>query len=62
MEDYWIQHVRPELMKKCVREIDTIIHTIFQQHTGVNMKTWSEIAKERVRLPIRLKGCGLKKV
>ena len=53
MGDYWIWHMRPDLTEKCSQRIDVGIHTIFQQCIRVNVETWSDIAKERVRLPTR---------
>ena len=35
---------------------------IFTHCVGVNTENWSDTAKERVRLPIRHKGCGLREV
>ena len=60
MGDYWIRHVRPDLTEKFAQGIDKGISAIFQRCIGVNTECWSDIAKERLRLPIRLKGCGLR--
>ena len=55
MGDYWIRHVRLDLTEKFSRGTDEGISAIFQKCTGVNMGSWSNLAKERLRLPIRLK-------
>ena len=60
MGDYWMRHVRPDLTEKFARGIDEGINAIFRRCIGVNTESWSDIAKERLRLPIRLKGCGLR--
>ena len=58
--DYWIRHVRPDLTEKFVKGINKGISAIFQQCIGVNRERWSNIGKRRLRLSIRLKGCGLR--
>ena len=60
MGDYWIRHVRLNLTEKFARGIDKGVSAIFQQCVGVNTECWSDIAKERLRLPIRLKAYGLR--
>jgi hypothetical protein len=60
MGDYWIRHMRPYLTEKFLRGIDEGISAIFRPCIDVNTKSWSDIAKERLRLPIRLKGYGLR--
>ena len=58
MGDYWIRHVRPDLTEKFAKGINKGISAIFQRCIEVNTECWSKIAKERLRLPIRLTGCG----
>ena len=60
MGDYWIRHVRPDLTKSFAEGIDAGVRKIFTHCVGVNTENWSDAAKERVRLPIRHKGCGLR--
>ena len=60
MGDYWIQHVLPDLTEKFAKGIDKGISAIFQRCIGFNTERWSDIAKERLRLHIRLNGCGLR--
>ena len=59
MGDYWIRHVRPDMTERFAQGIDVGVKAIFQQCVGVKVNTWSDVAKERVRLPLCLKGCGL---
>ena len=60
MGDYWIRHVRPDLTERFSQGIDEGIETILQQCVGMNTATWSDIAKDKFRLPVCLKGCGLR--
>ena len=59
MGDYWIRHVRPDMTERFSQGIDAGVKAIFQQCVVLNVNTWSDIAKERVRLPLCLKGCRL---
>jgi hypothetical protein len=61
IEDYWIRHVRPDLIEKIAKGIDKINSAIYKHWIGFNTKTWSSSVKMRPRLPICVKGCGLMK-
>ena len=60
MGDYWLRHVRPDYTREFAKAIDAGIKSLFQTCVGVNISSWSAIAMERMRLPINLKGCGLR--
>ena len=60
MGDYWIRHVRPDLTETFAEGVDAGVQKLFKHCVGVNTETWSEVARERMRLPIRHKGCGLR--
>ena len=53
--------MRPDLIDNFTKGIEKGISTIFQQCIGVTTVSWSIIAKERLRLTICLKRCGLRK-
>ena len=58
--DYWLRHLRPDYTEEFATEIDAGIRKLLQACIGVNIDSWSDIAKERMRLPIRYKGLGLR--
>ena len=60
MGDYWLRHVRPDYTEDFVRGIDDRVDQLFQMCNGIDTSSWSDFAKERIRLPINLKGCGLR--
>ena len=61
MGDYWLRHVRPDLTLAFATAIDAGIASLLQMCTGTDITAWSAIAQERCRLPIRMKGCGLRR-
>jgi len=60
MGDYWIRHVRPDLTKEFAEGVDEGLSELLRHCVGINTDLWSDTAKERMRLPIRHKGCGLR--
>ena len=60
MGDYWLRHVRPDYTADFAHGIDQGVLSLVQTCVGVNIDTWSDFARERMRLPMRLKGCGLR--
>ena len=60
MGDYWLRHIRPDQTEEFAREIDEGLNTLFQMNVGIDTETWSEFARERTHLPIKLKGCDLR--
>ena len=54
--DYWLRHVRPDWTESFARGIDGGIQSLFETCAGISLDTWSDYAKERIRLPIRYKG------
>jgi len=59
MGDYWLRHVRPDFTKEFAAGIDEAMAQLLQTCIGMDTSTWSSIAKQRLRLPIRMKSCGL---
>ena len=60
MGDYWLRHVRPDLTLDFATAIDSGVATLLQTCTGTDITAWSRVAQERVKLPMRMKGCGLR--
>ena len=58
--DYWTRHVRPDWTEEFASEIDDEVDELLKTCVGVDAKTWSFFAKERLRLPMSLRGCGLR--
>ena len=59
--DYWLRHIRPDWTAEFASGVDESIHELVQMCMGINTNTsWSDIAKERARLPVRLRGLGLR--
>jgi len=59
--DYWLRHLHPNLTEDFASGVDESIHELVQMCMGINIDTsWSNIAKERARPPIRMKGLGLR--
>ena len=61
MGDYWLWHVIPSMTREFAETIDDGIFNLFQTYTDMAISSWSTFAKERIRLPIKLKGCGLRR-
>jgi hypothetical protein len=57
--DYWLRHIRPDYTEDFANAIDAAIRTLFQACIGMNINLWSDIAMERMWLPIRYRGLGL---
>ena len=60
MGDYWLRHCNPSLTSEFAQEIDAGVDDLFELCSGMDTSTWTATAKERFRLPIRFKGCGLR--
>ena len=60
MGDYWLRHVRPDYTEAFAQGIDEGILSLVQTCVGVDIASLTEIGRERMRLPIRFKGCGLR--
>ena len=60
MEDDWLRHVCPDYTEEFVAGIDEATAQLLQTCIGMDTALWSPIAKQRLRLPIRMKGCGLR--
>ena len=62
MGDYWLRHVRPDYTWECVEGIDAGVNSLLKTCTRIYIDSWTVIAKEKMRLPIKNKGCGLREV
>lgn len=62
MGDYWIRHLPPQQTDTFAEGIDKGIMSVLKTCVGVDPSSWNDIALERLRLPIRYKGCGLRQL
>ena len=60
MGDYWLRHIRPDFTEDFTKGIGKGILDLFKTTIGINTANWSTHATERVRLPLRMKGCRLR--
>ena len=58
--DYWLRHIDPRLTEEFSASIDEDIYGVVEKAFGIRINSFSDIARERMRLPIRNKGCGLR--
>ena len=56
MGDYWLWHIRPDFTEDFAKGILELFDTTI----GINTAKWLAHATERIRLPLKIKGCGLK--
>ena len=55
-----MRHIRLDLTRQFARKIDEDTHSLPSRSIGVDMNTWSNFSRKRLRLPIRFRGCGLR--
>eukprot|EP00957_Ditylum_brightwellii_P204132 15337865-Ditylum_brightwellii.AAC.1 len=60
--NYLCRHVSPLLTADFSRSLDNGIQAVMTTATGVQWAELSDEAKERLRLPIRHRGCGLRQL
>ena len=60
MGDYWLRHIRLNFTEDFTKGINKGILELFKTTIGINTANWSTHATERVRLPLRMKGCRLR--
>ena len=60
MGDYWLRHVRPAYTENIAADMDRATSELLQTYIGIDTTMWSPIAMQRLRLPVRMKGCGLR--
>ena len=53
MEDYWLRHMFAKGTNKGILEL-------FETTIGINTDDWFAHSAERIRLPLTIKGCGLR--
>ena len=59
--DYWLRHIRPDLTEEFSKGIDKGILKLFETTTiRINTVDWSDHVTERMKLPLRMKGCGFR--
>ena len=59
MGGYWLRHIRPDFTEDFSKGIDKgIIEELFETTIGINAADWSDHARGRMKLPIRMNGCG----
>ena len=56
--DYWTRHIRPDFTDDFTKDIDEAVMGLVQMSTGLNFDSLPDFVKERIRLPICMKGCG----
>ena len=62
MGDYWLRHAGPNFMEEIAKGVDKGVLELFETTLGINTADWSAHATERIRLPLRMKGCGLREM
>ena len=60
MGDYWLRHIRPDFTEEFAASVDEGVNALFKMCAGINTDDWSNFARERMRLPIKMKGCELR--
>ena len=58
--DYWSRHIRPDFTDDFTNVIDNAVMSLVKMSTGLNFDSLPEFVKERIRLPICMRGCGLR--
>ena len=57
--NYWVCHLPPDITEKIYKMVDRDVVDITMLTTQIDTNKLSDITKERMRLPVRFKGCGL---
>ena len=60
MEGYWLRHIRPDFTEDFAKGINKGILDIFKTIIGINTANWSDHTTERIKLPVIMKGYGLR--
>ncbi|KAL9183104.1 hypothetical protein ACHAXT_004891 [Thalassiosira profunda] len=60
MGDYWLRHLRPDVTLDFAQGLDESVRDLVSFCIGVDVGQWGEIAHERMCLPVRFRGCGLR--
>ena len=60
MGDYWLRHVRSDYTQEFSEGIDAGVNSLFKTCAGIDTDSWTGNEKDRMRLPITNKGCGLR--
>ena len=60
MPDYWIRHKSPAVTDEFCRIVDKGLDDLVEKCLKFNFESFTDFTKERIRLPIKLKGLGLR--
>ena len=60
MGDYWLMHMRPDITESFVLALDNGVNSLVESTIGFSLGNLTPFANERLRLPVRLKGMGLR--
>ena len=60
MGNYWMRHVQPDLTADFAAGIDGSVAELLKTTLGMDVSAWAPTARQRLRLPIRDRGCGLR--
>ena len=60
MGDYWLRHLRPDLTESFALALDNGVNSLVESTIGFSLGNLTPFAKERLRLPVQLKGMGLR--
>jgi hypothetical protein len=58
--EYWLRHLPPSKTKEFSKTIDVAINQLISKCFQVDYESLSDFTKERMRLPIRMKGIGIR--
>ena len=59
MENYWARNLPPAITANFYTRVDTSVQTMVLYLTQLDTSILTNFTKERMRLPIKLKGMGL---
>ena len=60
MGDYWLRHIHLDLTYLFALALDNGVNTLVESTIGISLGNRTPFAKERMRLPVRQKGMGLR--
>ena len=60
-EEFWARHLPPQLTESIYEGLDEVILTMVQSCFGMDISSFSDIAKARLRLPLCNKGYSLRR-
>ena len=60
MGDYWLRHIRQDLTESFALALDNGVNTLVESTIGISLGNLTPFEKECIRLPVRLKGMGIR--